>query len=280
MTRKVTMVPRTDILSIKRQEKLVNSNQRLLQSIDQSESNSIEEVDWNDITQVYFDCKEGCKEFDDFEVTYFDGQSLFIKFNFFDEGEASEVAKKINENDSVNENIEMIVKIDGRFLYDSTQKAFLDIVVEFLIQVPKQLDPIESLTYTEKVETAESAMTTVATGNMFVSIFLGASLKYLWNIINLIQFIVFFTDWNLSLPPKTEILIVQLRKLALLEFVKELPLYKTVLEGAESSAQNLTQLQLNDPRVEEMVIVGFIAAILIFVLLLVLLLVKLCKKKP
>lgn len=37
----------------------------------------------------------------------------------------------------MDENIEMIVKIDGRFLYDSTQKSFLDIIVEFLIQVPK-----------------------------------------------------------------------------------------------------------------------------------------------
>jgi len=40
----------------------------------------------------------------------------------------------------------------------------------------------------------------VAIGNLILNIALGASLKTLWGMINTLQFVVFFTDWNVRIP--------------------------------------------------------------------------------
>ena len=66
---------------------------------------------------------------------------------------------------------------------------------------------------------ANGAANTVATGNIVLNILLGSSLKFLWGMINTLQFVVFFTDWNVLIPPNAEIAIETFRTIALGEFI-------------------------------------------------------------
>ncbi len=54
---------------------------------------------------------------------------------------------------------------------------------------------------------------------LFLQIFLAMGLKYLWNIMNLLQFLIFMQMWLISLPSTTKIILKELKTLALLEFI-------------------------------------------------------------
>ena len=43
-------------------------------------------------------------------------------------------------------------------------------------------------------------MTAVTSGNIVLNIALSYGLKYLWNMVNLLQFLVFIQQWKFSLP--------------------------------------------------------------------------------
>ena len=42
----------------------------------------------------------------------------------------------------------------------------------------------------------ESIGSLFSSGNLVINIFLGSSLKFLWSMINTLQFVVYFTDWE------------------------------------------------------------------------------------
>ena len=64
-----------------------------------------------------------------------------------------------------------------------------------LVKLPRQIDPEQAAAITSTMDKAQGAANTIATGNIFVNIVLGASLKLLWGMINMLQYVVFFTDW-------------------------------------------------------------------------------------
>ena len=49
--------------------------------------------------------------------------------------------------------------------------------------------------------------------------FLAIGLKYLWNIMNLFQFLIYITMWQITLPTTAQIVLKELKSLALLEFI-------------------------------------------------------------
>ena len=53
-----------------------------------------------------------------------------------------------------------------------------------------------------------------------MNVLLGASLKFLWGMINTLQFIVFFTEWKVRIPGNATIAIKTFRKIALGEFIE------------------------------------------------------------
>ena len=57
------------------------------------------------------------------------------------------------------------------------------------------------------------------TGSIAINIILGLSLKLLWGLINVLQFIVFCTDWNVMMPPNADIATKTFRIIALGEFI-------------------------------------------------------------
>ena len=69
------------------------------------------------------------------------------------------------------------------------------------------------------MSTATSTANTFATGNIALNIVLGSSLKLLWGMINTLQFVVFFTDWKVLIPPNALIAIETFRTIALGEFI-------------------------------------------------------------
>ena len=48
---------------------------------------------------------------------------------------------------------------------------------------------------------------------------LAYGLKYLWNMVNLFQFLVFFQNWKINIHPKSKIVLEQFKKLAFFEFI-------------------------------------------------------------
>ena len=64
-----------------------------------------------------------------------------------------------------------------------------------LVKLPRQIDPEQAAAITSTMDKAQSTANTIATSNIFINIVLGASLKLLWGMINMLQYVVFFTDW-------------------------------------------------------------------------------------
>jgi hypothetical protein len=54
---------------------------------------------------------------------------------------------------------------------------------------------------------------------LVLQFFLAYGLKYLWNLINLFQFLVFFLMWKISIDDFTEIVLNVIKSFALFEFV-------------------------------------------------------------
>jgi len=71
-------------------------------------------------------------------------------------------------------------------------------------------------------------MNTIALGNLIVNIVLSFGLKYLWNFVNLLQFLVFIPRWKLNIPPNALAILGQLKSIALMEFIPTKTITSTV----------------------------------------------------
>ena len=81
------------------------------------------------------------------------------------------------------------------------------------------MDPETAAAMASAMDTANGAANSITTGNIVINILLGSSLKFLWGMINTLQFIVFFTEWNVIIPPNADMAIETLRVIALGEFI-------------------------------------------------------------
>jgi hypothetical protein len=62
-------------------------------------------------------------------------------------------------------------------------------------------------------------MNTIAIVNLVVNIVLSFGLKYLWNFVNLLQFLVFIPKWKINIPMNALAVLSQLKSIALMEFI-------------------------------------------------------------
>ena len=69
------------------------------------------------------------------------------------------------------------------------------------------------------MDAVQGSATTVAASTSIGQLFLGASLKLLWGLINTLQFIVFFSDWQVQMPENAAGAIKMIRTFALGEFI-------------------------------------------------------------
>ena len=77
--------------------------------------------------------------------------------------------------------------------------------------IPSQLSASEALKIKQLAAAAESGMNTIALVNLIVNIVLSFGLKYLWNFVNLLQFLVFIPRWKLNIPPNSLAILGQLK---------------------------------------------------------------------
>ena len=77
--------------------------------------------------------------------------------------------------------------------------------------IPSQLSASEALKIKQLAAAAESGMNTIALVNLIVNIVLSFGLKYLWNFVNLLQFLVFIPRWKLNIPPNALAILGQLK---------------------------------------------------------------------
>ena len=56
---------------------------------------------------------------------------------------------------------------------------------------------------------------------LVLNLAIGAGLKHMWKVINVLQFVVFFLIWQINVPSEASIFIEQVRNLAFFEFVTD-----------------------------------------------------------
>jgi len=68
-------------------------------------------------------------------------------------------------------------------------------------------------------ETMSVVLTTFSSVQIPITFFAIIALKYIWNLVNVLQFVVFTHYWNVNLPPNVEVVITKLKYVALGEFI-------------------------------------------------------------
>ena len=83
----------------------------------------------------------------------------------------------------------------------------------FRLLGPELRGPVESMQSTAKTTNALLA------GSLPLNLLLGVSLKYLWGMVNALQFVVFMDQWKVNWPPNAHVAIKTIRLVALAEFL-------------------------------------------------------------
>ena len=104
-----------------------------------------------------------------------------------------------------------------------------------MVELPRQINPDQAAAIESIAGAAENASQLVALGNGVLNVVLGTSLKFLWSMLNTLQFIVFFTEWNVQVPANAEIAIKTFRSIALGEFIPFHWLTDPIKEAMKSS---------------------------------------------
>jgi hypothetical protein len=86
---------------------------------------------------------------------------------------------------------------------------------------------------------------TLSTSSLAINILLGLSLKYLWGMVNVLQFCIYMLDWHLNWPANASLAIKTLRTFALGEFIDYKKIYNKVLAyyGYRPKAKPARQLE-------------------------------------
>lgn len=71
---------------------------------------------------------------------------------------------------------------------------------------------------------------TVSTSSVALNIILGLSLKYLWGMINVLQFVIYMNEWKINWPANANLAVKTLRTIALGEFIDTTKMMNSVAE--------------------------------------------------
>ena len=138
------------------------------------------------------------------EVINFEGnQDLEIKLLFDDPLKVSANSK---ENEKLSKD-QIIVNLKRAEIFKDpiAQKTVANnLLSDVAIDVPKQV-PTELEGVMEAAATSLKTLSTSAGGLLLLNLFLGAGLSKIWKAINILQFIVYTGDWNLSPPANLEV---------------------------------------------------------------------------
>ena len=85
-----------------------------------------------------------------------------------------------------------------------------------------------------------------------VNLVLAYGLKYMWSMANVLQFLIFISNWKINLDPFANALFEQLKKLAFFEFVDTKPIKEEIAKflhisiDSESSESGLNRRRLQE----------------------------------
>ena len=85
--------------------------------------------------------------------------------------------------------------------------------------VPPQYSAEEAAELNEFAETVKVTMVRATVGLLILKIFLHLGLQYVWNLLNILIFLIFMQMWLITLPVKARIFLKELKNLVLLEFI-------------------------------------------------------------
>jgi len=70
----------------------------------------------------------------------------------------------------------------------------------------------------------DEPMTKLSQSTLAINLVLAYGLKYMWSMTNVLQFMIFIGKWKINVDPFASTLLVQLKKLALFEFIDTQPI--------------------------------------------------------
>jgi hypothetical protein len=80
------------------------------------------------------------------------------------------------------------------------------------------------------MEQGQKSANLLATSSLPLNIVMGVSLKYLWGMVNTLQFVIFMDQWKLNWPPNASMAIKSIRSIALGEFIDTKALKAKILD--------------------------------------------------
>ena len=89
----------------------------------------------------------------------------------------------------------------------------------FKVELPTQMTMEEYIALQELEAKVEGPTTIFSVLQLSTNLVMAYGLKFLWNMINLLQFLVFFQFWKINIHFTVNMIITQIRKLAIFEFI-------------------------------------------------------------
>ena len=126
------------------------------------------------------------------------------------------------------------------------------------------------------------AMVKITIGLLILKIFVHVGLQFVWNLLNILIFLIFMQMWLISLPVKARIFLQELKNLALLEFIPYEDLFGFLEEDSSPYETQFGIERLGSNHLaSSMFLIGLVLAALLVILLLTWILAKRflrCKK--
>ena len=89
------------------------------------------------------------------------------------------------------------------------------------LTIDQPLAPADAVETLKSVNSGAEKANVLATSSLPVNIVLGASLKYLWGMVNSLQFVVYMKEWKVNWPPNAKLIVETLETIALGKFIDQ-----------------------------------------------------------
>ena len=121
----------------------------------------------------------------------------------------------------------------------------------------------------------KDTLDSLSIANLILNIFLAIGFKYLWNMVTLLQFVIFMKAWLILLPDQVDSMLTALKSLALFEFIPTKDIMDAVLGFFGVSEEEADDSEMEQESFLDKLAVFILAGILIMIILLILAILRL-----
>ena len=97
------------------------------------------------------------------------------------------------------------------------------------IQLDQRLVPEELQQTMNSINSKAEKANLLATSSLPINLALGVSLKYLWGMVNSLQFVVYMKEWKVNWPPNAKLVVATIETIALGKFIDKDKLMQNVM---------------------------------------------------